>query len=269
MGAHLRREHGIAAYNMARQGDSLHNHYVLSRLHLDRFRPRIVLLFGYVNDTEDLGVQLTPEELKSPVEIGYDYEALSRRVRREREWPLLKRLRHRLYAYKLYGYGRDRLMRGSRAPSSAAPATGPDSPGVEGYYRSLLGDLAARGRASGAPLAFVFLRIGDTGEPETYEMLKRICRPLGIKLRDTSGIFDEGSFLLGDGHLSPAGHRQLADFVAPLVEELLASSEKKVSARRGEGDLRVTVRPRRLLATPADLVRDPCSRSQEAAWPLA
>jgi hypothetical protein len=79
----LRREHGYPAYNMARQGDCLYQHYRLLRLYLDELSPRTVLLFAFTNDLTDLAKTDAFASLDRPSEIeDYDYAAIRRSIER-------------------------------------------------------------------------------------------------------------------------------------------------------------------------------------------
>jgi hypothetical protein len=80
----LQREYGYPAYNMARQGDCLYQHYRLLRLYLDELSPRTVVLFAFSNDLTDLAKTDSFGRADRPPEIGeYDYAAIRRSIERE------------------------------------------------------------------------------------------------------------------------------------------------------------------------------------------
>lgn len=54
VGHFLRADHGIAAYNMAGQGQCLYEHTVLLNLYANQLQPETVILFAFLNDFKDL-----------------------------------------------------------------------------------------------------------------------------------------------------------------------------------------------------------------------
>lgn len=82
----LRREYGHHVYNMARQGDCLHEQYVLTRLFLDELSPQTILLFVFSNDLVDLTKTRNADQIDRAPEIeAYDYRAIRKRIARESE----------------------------------------------------------------------------------------------------------------------------------------------------------------------------------------
>lgn len=77
----LHAEHGHPAYNMARQGDCLFQHYRLLRLYLDETAPRTVFLFFFSNDVADLaGTGALGQGERSPEIDGYDWAGIRRSI---------------------------------------------------------------------------------------------------------------------------------------------------------------------------------------------
>lgn len=221
--ARLRRDHGIAAYNLGRQGDCLYQEYVLLRIYLDEFRPREVVLTVFVNDFEDLLVYRTPEQLAARPEMARGYAGEAERIAREGrdvdhdlEDQLLRSRALRLLAGAAKQAGLaalpGRVLRGLPAPRvEAAPAvtdTEPRPPWADAhsyllpildwdrflplleYHEEVLGDLARRTAERGARLSVVFVEHPDDDDRWTRlaqrrvnNQLRRLCGRLGIPYR--------------------------------------------------------------------------------------
>ncbi|HKA15168.1 MAG TPA: GDSL-type esterase/lipase family protein [Myxococcota bacterium] len=235
--ARLRREHGLAAYNAGRQGDCLYQEYLVARLLLREVAPRTLVLSVFMNDFEDLEVYRTPEEIAVPPELSLDVGALAARL----EHPVTRfrprRELQRLKLWRLADLVGKRIGKRRAAPPADA---GPPSfvrPLVEdarwtpiaNYYERMIGDLAERSRAAGAELVLLDLDIGDQviadarpGLDRLHELLASIAREHALRLLDTRSSFETckaACFLPHDGHLSPEGHRRLADLVASALRE--------------------------------------------------
>ncbi len=77
----LHDKFGHSVYNMSRQGDCLYTHYVMLRLHLEKFSPRVVLLFVFSNDLFDLVKARGIAQIDQAPELrSYDYEAIRRNI---------------------------------------------------------------------------------------------------------------------------------------------------------------------------------------------
>ncbi len=250
-GHYLRSEHRIAAYNMARQGDSIYQSYVLLRLHAADLAPTDVVLFVFLNDFHDVTIYRDRRQIETRPEADWDYGAMSRRLAEmERQRTLDPR--------SLFGLASVRLLRGlaeglpaldlvrSAEASTSEVAPGPTRtlPGVTDpielpylealldpsvfarvatYYEATLGDLIRRSSAAGSRLHVVHLaiddRVGERWRAATERLsafLAGACRRSEIDYLTTAGLFAgcDDCFLPGDGHLSPAGHRRLAAWLA-------------------------------------------------------
>jgi hypothetical protein len=264
----LRAEHGLPAYNMARQGDCLFQEYVLARLFLPWIRPRTLLLFTFLNDFADLEAFRRPAQIAEPPELDrYDYDALRERLEAPRAWRLWGQL-ERLKTWRLVGALLAELERLRAAPRAAAGAAAPVAasgsaswPGIAGapapptpsflepllddrrfapiasYYRRVLADLALRCREQGTELVVALLDIGDEVYPAQAAqdrlrlLLEAIGRAEGFRVLETRPLFAgcRACFLPRDGHLTREGHRRLADFVAAEID---ARSESAPSGPR-------------------------------------
>lgn len=188
----LRADHGIAAYNMARQGDCIYQSYVLVRLYADPPRPALrpdrVVLFVFLNDFHDVVTYRDREAIRSRPEADWDYRAMRSRLTELAE-------QTDLHPRLLLGLSSLRLLRGlagrlpALAPVRSAEAAQPGPPSlggepaplegrdpeaelpylgtmldaafftrVAGYYEATLADLHRRLAASGSGLHVVHLR---------------------------------------------------------------------------------------------------------------
>jgi hypothetical protein len=246
----LRDRFGHAAYNMARQGDCLYDHYVLFRLYVEEYRPRTVLLFVFMNDFQDVESHRSQKERAEAPEIDrYDYDRI-RRVLEERQRarpPWLSRSAYRLHSVRVVvqSYrnldrilGRIELTR----PAEAAPPREPYFTSavldpsriatIADYYDRILPDIDRRCRDLGARLVVINLHLHKPRRPERYWQAQDIIRDLvsdlterhGIAMLDTGDVFVDdwrSCYLEHDGHLSPTGHERLAGF---LHEQVFARS---------------------------------------------
>jgi GDSL-like Lipase/Acylhydrolase len=66
-------------YNMAVQGNSIYEEYILARLHLDAFDPKTVIVFFYGNDFSDIESRLAKRKhFSSPPELfAYNYKKIA------------------------------------------------------------------------------------------------------------------------------------------------------------------------------------------------
>lgn len=241
--AQLRRNFQQPAYNMARQGDCLFQNYVLLRLFLDRLRPEEVVLFVFLNDFADVAFYRTAAEMRSPPEIGWDYEEMQSRLVAQEAHTVIspKRL--------LLGLKSIRLLQGawrdlepvsliasaeageetSIAPHFADALLDHDTfRSVSAYYRTLLRDLKQRLDRRGIELHLVNLDVKPRDRGRTRQARRRLDRflrltseRLDIHYASTAQAFNAcpDCFLPDDGHLSPAGHLRLAEFVDSMLAE--------------------------------------------------
>lgn len=263
----LRRRHRRPAYNMGRQGDSLYQHYVLLRVYLDETSPRQVVLFAFANDVDDLLFYRTAEQVETRPEADLDYPRLRERLAD----PALQRdVPFRQIPYRSRAL---RLLRGLVHELAVLPPLTPvahaaSPPEVDldsaqpyvrvlldddalaraaGYYRATLGDLATRVRGVGAELFVVQLDVGEllgpggvAAQDRFRDVLEAATDAAGVPFTDTRDAFSgcDDCFLPGDGHLSPAGHRRLAE----LLDEWLPSG---VSSNSTDGTDPVSAAPSR------------------------
>lgn len=247
----LRTEHGVAAYNMARQGDCLYQSYVLLRLYADELQPTAVVLFVFLNDFADVMTYRSTAEMIERPEAEWDYDAMRARL------DVLAH-RRRLEPRLLLGLKSVRLLRGVWkhlagldlvASAEAAPLDGPGAAPAAGsldddlsyldplldpawfsrigaWYEVTLRDLSTRLGRGGVRLYVVDLDVGLDLGPRWKQAADRLadflagtCRRLDLHCGSTRPLFagcDE-CFLPGDGHLSPEGHRRLASWTAALL----------------------------------------------------
>lgn len=221
IGAFLRTDHNQRVYNMARQGDSLFQNYVLLRLYLDSFLPKRVILFVFLNDFNDLLSYRTETQIRDAPEIDrYDYLALGQRLRHldpAHTW--VDQILFRSRALRLLRAAPAIIARPAPGPSQLIPE-GKDFDLVSDYYRLVLGDLQERMRKSGAQLEIVFLTLPfgpswSEAESRVSRVLENIALEEGIPYRSTGTLFSDCSTCLlpGDGHLAAEGARRLAKLV--------------------------------------------------------
>lgn len=240
--AFLRAKHGVAAYNMGRQGAALYDEYVFLRTYLPELAPKSVLLFVFLNDFDDLEVYRTTAQIAEIPEIDrLDYAGI-------REWT--RTLPERIPSRPLRWFWRRPSVRlllaattelrglaftltspawaaGPEAdPPFLAPLLDPDRRArQESYYRRILGDLAERCRSRAITLRVVYL--STKANPRSYgeaeEIAVRLVRDAAagsdLLFYDTRTLFSgcESCFLPHDGHYTATGHRRLARFLAETV----------------------------------------------------
>jgi hypothetical protein len=227
----LRSQHGMPAYNAARQGDCLYQEYLVARLLLAKLQPRRLIVTVFLNDFEDLEKYRSAAEIAAPPELALDVSALEARLQQPQ---INTKWRAQLHRLKLWRLAETAVQRVSAWRVAAISAQG-DMPEylrpitdearwapIAGYYDMMLADLSRRAREAGAELVLLHLDVGDHVFPAAIpaqdrirELLESIGRKHLIRVFNTRRIFDDchGCFLPNDGHLSPAGHRHLADFV--------------------------------------------------------
>jgi hypothetical protein len=241
----LRTQHSVAAYDMSAQGQCIYEHYLALRLLLERLRPRVVLLFVYVNDVHDLEVlSRTAYRPEVPETRAFDYDVIRARIERLNAYrdPLPVRLAFSSVlcrmAAKTHGW------RPARPPESATPTQWrPPQPATqnrltgtfaavlddsrfeptESYYELVLADVAERAKRIGARLVVIHLvppvekewLERDRAQARLERSLESICGRHGLEVVDTRDFFEGRTdwILPGDGHLNPAGHRALASFL--------------------------------------------------------
>jgi hypothetical protein len=236
----LRERHGHGVYNMSRQGDSLYQHYLLLRLYLEEFRPRLVVLFFFLNDLHDIESRRSGDEIRRRPEIeDFDYGKIRAGVEaggRKTPSPIAN-LPYRLASLRLLKGLLTDIMGRIPSPAAAdgalppylAPYYAPERfELLAEYYRVMLADMKERCRRSGAELALVNLSMERVLPPaalpaleQADTLLRTITSDLMVEYAETSALFRdcEGCFLKNDGHLTAEGHEKLASF---LHERLLS-----------------------------------------------
>ncbi|MEE8523992.1 MAG: hypothetical protein V3T72_08675, partial [Thermoanaerobaculia bacterium] len=139
-----------------------------------------------------------------------------------------------------YGLGRELQRLGTPEAARRArfetDADNPEEPFVQAvlddqtleraidYYRRILADLKRRSVRDSIRFEIVYLDLpwggeaGDRAQIRFTSRLHQVADELEIPFASARGLFDAcpACVLPGDGHLSPRGHRLLADFVAAL-----------------------------------------------------
>jgi len=226
LAANLRNQHGWKAYNMARQGDTLCQEYLLFRLFAPVLKPRRVILFAFGNDFWDLKGNHQPRDLLDPPELHPGYvEALARRLDDPHQRQIEGSWLSSLYSIRSLEVLRRLWQRPtSQGPSPAQEAE--DFSQASHYYRRVFEDMARRCRADGIDFRVVFVEV-FTDNPHwlrTQEQLANFVRELSTRsqvpyLSTRDLLRGHPEYILPeDGHLSPAGHKALADFLAERLQ---------------------------------------------------
>jgi hypothetical protein len=234
--ARLRSAHGIGAYNAGRQGDCLYQEYLVARLLLDELSPRTLVLTVFMNDFDDLYQYRTAEEIAAPSELALDVPTLAERLAHPDADAAPTKQLNRLKLWRLFELARDRVRSRNAA---AATDGGPPSfllaitddarwAPVAHYYERVIPDLARHARERGAELLILQLDVGDRvvagalpAQDRVLALLEQIGAAQSLRVLTTRSLFErcDECFLPHDGHLSPEGHRQLADFIANALRE--------------------------------------------------
>jgi lysophospholipase L1-like esterase len=234
--AQLRSSHGIAAYNAGRQADCLYQEYLVARLLLDALAPRTLVLTVFLNDFGDLIDLRRAEEIAEPPELAIDVSALAARIAHPRARTRPTQQLHRLKLWRLLALARHRAS--GKQVAQPAPGEPPAflraiteealwAPGAR-YYERVIGDLAPRARERGAELVLLQLDVGDrvvAGALPAQDRVRALLEAIGVahslRVLTTRSLFErcDECFLPNDGHLSPEGHRRLAEFLASALRE--------------------------------------------------
>ncbi len=227
VGANLERLTGMTVANLARQGDcALQEAYLLTE-YVGLFRPRWVFHVFSPNDIADLYVHLSDAAMEAfiaqPVElITYPARtdparAMAERERRLARRSLKKRFVEEAFIAKMYRWVVYRLQGDRPAPiaeaeaAPRAPAALIEAPGSLGwrYTEKAIEYMDDLSRRHGARLAIVSL-----GYERQHEILRDIGRRHRVPFVETRpDMFEPWTRLPGDGHLSPAGTRRLAEIL--------------------------------------------------------
>lgn len=240
----LRRRFGRAAYNMARQGDCLHDSYILLRLFVDELRPRQVVLVVFYNDFRD-SVTYKGRDMRAP-ELNWDYSSFRRLIdqpeaRETRGSPL-----NRLLVFRLVvglWLARDFQTAphsGGISPVDPKPLKSEQILDAEdlnlakSYYAEMLPHFAEACQRAGAKPYVVYLTWGmpthSVFDAQAANFLSEVCSRQGIAFADTKGLITKEMLLPGDGHLAAQGHAALAQWLDALLADGQADVERKSPA---------------------------------------
>jgi hypothetical protein len=235
----LRSECHLGAYNMARQGDSLLEEYVLTRLYLDELKPKSVVAFVFFNDFYDVSyLKKIQPGLK---ELEWDYPAMKARIdKKEKRFTVRSQL-HRSYFYRLIGG----IWRGWKAKKEAEtqarsaaqdqpPPPSFDSVSVildpeqfslpQAYYEKTLPALAEVCKEAGAELHVVYLHLDypqwAEAQNKADKFIQDLCSQNQIRFHSTEQVLgDRDDCLLPrDGHINALGHRTLGLWLGEELE---------------------------------------------------
>lgn len=228
--AYLRREHGWKVYNLARQGDFLTTQYLMLRLYFDDLKPRRVILFPFGNDFQDTLGSRSPERIADPPELDAQWiEATRERVLSGRHRGRMLGLLDHSYLVRLclllkkIHERRPQPEEGPREDPALTSLKDPEKfRSVSQHYRRVFADMVRLCREGGAELEVVFIDTGsEHGDWREVErridaFLRELCQEFEVKYSSTRNLLEghPERKLEGDGHLSPEGHRVLADFLA-------------------------------------------------------
>ena len=219
---YLREEHGWEVYNLARQGDGLGRESVMLRTFIDELKPEKVVLFPFINDFNDV-VHL-PEDLQLD---KIDYKALRERLNdpdvRVHEWDFEKRF----YTYRFLMILNQRRKFNQRDPAmrpTVQAVTDSDQFAENRRrYTEIFDSMLEVTRSRGAELQVVYLQAPNSdqfwidSQERFEEFLQKLCAEREVSYLSAQEMLkDPQNSLPGDGHLSPAGHRALAEVVARL-----------------------------------------------------
>jgi len=270
--ANLERLSRMTVANLGRQGDCAFQEAYLLTEYVGRFKPQWVFHVFSPNDIADLYVHLSEPAMEAfiaqPVElITYPTRTDPARAMAERERKLAKRsLRKRFveeaFIAKTYRWIAYRLQRDRPAPvAEAAPrvpaalAEAPPSLGWRYTEKAIeyMDDLARR---HGARLAIVSL-----GYDRQHEILQDIARRHRVPFVETRpDMFEPWTRLPGDGHLSPAGTRRLAEILTAFLarsQEPVGGPSAPRESRPASGRVRAAALPPQSRGGIGGVFRDP------------
>ncbi|MBT9583407.1 SGNH/GDSL hydrolase family protein [bacterium] len=224
----LRRDYHWKVYNLARQGDSLSQEYLLFRMQLAAHKPRRVILCAFGNDFWDLKALHTAEQLKNPSELAPGYvEELARRLTQPWQRSQDGNWLSSLYSVRLF-HVLWRIWTTPPRPPLPVKQEQEDFSLASGYYQQVFQDMARRCRAEGIDLQVVYVEIFTDNphwlktQQELGAFLNKLCAQQGVPFVTTRSLLEGHPELTlpGDGHLNPAGHKTLAQFLARTLPPL-------------------------------------------------
>ena len=222
--AQLRQKYGWKAYNMARQGDSIWQQYILFRLWFDELKPKHVILCPFGNDFWDIEGPRSKEDQMDPPEFKPGFidqvraNIVDPNIRRPfGNWFTAS------YCYRLVAMVRRRLEhRNDFHPETDESRKIADFEREGHYYTLLFEDMLKRCRAAGCTVDVVYI---DTATDTDYwrdqqaklgVFLSQLCARNHVPYYSTRDLLKDHPELSipVDGHLNPLGNRALADFIA-------------------------------------------------------
>lgn len=223
--AQLRSAHGWKAYNMARQGDSIWQQYILFRLWFDELKPKHIIICPFGNDFWDIEGPRSKEEQLDPPEFKPGF---IEKVRANLDNPEIKKpfgsWWSSTYCARLIALVRRKMdHRNDFHPETDESRKVADFEREGHYYTLLFEDLVKRARAAGCTVDVVYI---DTATDTDYwrdqqlkmgVFFKALCAKNKVPYYSTRELLkghDAEYALPNDGHLNPAGNRALADFIA-------------------------------------------------------
>lgn len=222
--AQLRRAYGWKAYNMARQGDSITPQYLLFRLWLDELKPKRILICAFGNDFLDVDSMRTAAEQAEPPEFKPGFVEGVRKNWADPQWRKpYGNWWTTSYTYRLALYWQRRWFPGPPGIPQAPTVKAGHFDSVAHYYTLLFEDLVGRARQQGCEVDLIFLDTGAAVEPDWKvevarmdEFFAQLCRRNRVPYYCTKDLLRDRPDLQlpNDGHLNPAGHRVLADYLA-------------------------------------------------------
>jgi len=222
--AQLRQRYGWKVYNMARQGDSIWQQYILFRLYFDELKPRHIILCPFGNDFHDIQTARSPQDELDPPELKPDFMGI---VRYNMQDPLVHRPMGNWftssYCYRLISMFARRLQhRGDFKPPTDPARQESEFAGAGHYYSLLFEDMLARCRSTGCTMDMVYVdtatNIAYWGEEQARldPFFRQLCARNQVPYYSTRELLkDHPEYELPrDGHLNPLGNEKLADFMA-------------------------------------------------------
>ena len=253
-GALLRTRYGHPAYNMSREVDTLYHSYISLRLFVDRFKPKQVILFVFVNDPhETFYFRPGPALYQMPELHTFDYQAMWERMRSRGRNPWRSDWTMRIYTRRLYSA----LKGPGMPPIEIFPAGDQGAPApvpywvhavmrpdvfaaVHSYYRVVIGNLTRFLLERSVELRLVYLDARDAVpgldavNDKLVDMVRGLCAEHRLVCDTTHSEFAgcKDCYLAGDGHYSVEGNRRLAKWLDGFLRRP-ASGPAAVSQQTG------------------------------------
>lgn len=222
--AQLRNRYHWKVYNMARQGDSIWQEYILFRLWFDELKPKHIIICPFGNDFWDIEGPRTKEDQLDPPEFkpGFTEE-----VRANINNPDIRKPYGNWwtssYCYRLVAMVKRRLQhRNDFHPETDESRKVADFDREGHYYTLLFEDMLKRCRAAGCTVDMVYI---DTATDTDYwreqqlkmgVFFKDLCARNQVPYYSTRELLKghDEYVLPNDGHLNPKGNEVLAEFIA-------------------------------------------------------